>query len=158
MTTSLSRSLETRHRPALQAPGVVELMNRYISEGAVVVDPYSGGDYERTTHSNSPEEDSVPSSGWRMPSDEYLDMLFLDHGGLWADAVIFNPRHWGQAGRLAPKAALHRLLKPGGIAVTLGWSSVGFREVDWRYEMLAVRLVCWGRGSDLIVTVERKGK
>jgi len=151
--------VEVSRLNVLQLPSVVEILNRHIPEGSTVVDPYSGDDYERTTHSNSPEQPPFDvEAGYHMPPGQYMDMLRVDYGERWADAVVLNPWHWNQAAYRGSKEKLHRLLRPGGVAVVIGWSSSGFQDVDWRYEMVEVGLVCWGAGNDLIITVERKGK
>lgn len=153
--------LEETHRGlrVLQTPAVKEFLNEHIQEDWMVVDPFSGWDYERTTLSNSPDNNPEIESGSYIGAGVWMDNAIKDYGTGWADAVILNPWHWNQAAYRGSKEKLHKMLKPGGIAVTVGWSSTGFRDVDWRYEMVAGRVVCFGENThDLIITVERKGR
>jgi hypothetical protein len=144
----------------LQLPSVVELLNRYIPEGAMVIDPYSGDGYERTTFSNSPSSEpfQLPATH-HMGATAYMDQLRADYGLGWADAVILNPWGWHLVAYKPGKERLGKLLRVGGVAVTIGYSSCGFREVDWMgYRLEEVLVVCRGVNwvNDCIVVVERK--
>ncbi len=156
------------YEPTLRAdadlglPSVVELLDGWIIPPAIVIDPYSGDSYHGTTFSNSPAQEpfEIPAA-FHLGAGAYMEMLEKDFGLGWADAVILSPFGWQYAAYKPGKEKLGKLLRVGGIAVTVGYSSCGFREVDSQgYELLEVLVVNRGAShlNDCIVTVERKEK
>src|SRR3990172_1007669 len=115
------------------------------------------------------------------PTDYHLDVLtflrFMEQGKIRADVVIFDPPYsprqikdcyesvglrmeqW-DAGRAASwrqeRTIIRRILRPGGIALSFGWSSIGMGVLHG-FELLEVLLVCHGATHyDTICMAERK--
>ena len=147
------------------------LLDRYLLPGFLVVDPFAGNS-GRAEVSNDLNPKSKAAK--HMEAVDFLQHLLLT--GTY-DAVLFDPPYSPrqisemykriglkvgmeetQNGRLykAVKDELHRLLRPGGIAICCGWNSAGFGCVRG-YELLEILLVPHGGAhNDTIVTVERK--
>src|SRR4051812_14773862 len=94
--------LEEAHRGlrTLQIHSITEFLNNHIGDDCVVVDPFSGWDYERTSMSNSPEPQcpfELVEAGSHIGAGVWMDQALKDYGTGWADAVILNPWHWNQA-------------------------------------------------------------
>lgn len=144
-------------RGPLRMESVCRLLREYIAEGCLCVDPFSG-DSEFGTLTNYPgQEPFARPAQFHSGAMDYLAMLRRQYGKGWADAVILNPPPFDHALYNAAKRELGPLLKPGGIAVTIGWSSGGFGEALPGFEMLELLLVNHGASwNDTIVTVERK--
>ncbi len=145
---------------------ISDLLDRWLADQAVVVDPFSGNS-KRGTHRND-----LRDSG--QDAEAYCDGLAIQ-----ADAVLFDPPYSPrqiaevykscglavgmeetQNSRLYKrvKDALDRKLKPGGVAICCGWNSGGFGK-SRGYDFEEILLVAHGGAhNDTIVTVERKGK
>lgn len=153
---------------------ISDLLDRWLPthDGVVIVDPFAR-DSARATHTNDLSPQSTAQH--HLPAPEYLDLLLAQ--GVRADAVLldppYSPRQMSEAYKGAglragmnetQNARLYReckdrmdaLLKPGGLALTLGWNSSGF-GLKRGYEMLEILLVCGGAAhNDYICVVERK--
>lgn len=147
-------------------PPISELLDRWLKDCAVVVDPFAGDSLRGTIRNDLRDG---------MEAVAFLDSL----NGCRADAVLFDPPYSPrqiseaykrvglevgvretQNGRLYRdvKDRLDRILKPGGIAICCGWNSAGFGKVR-RYQLEEILLVAHGGAhNDTIVTVERKGE
>jgi hypothetical protein len=139
------------------------LLDRWLSDRAVIVDPFSGDSTRGTLRNDL--RDGMEATAWLASLD------------CRADAVLFDPPYSPrqiaesykriglavgmretQNARLYKDAkdGLDRLLKPGGIAICCGWNSAGFGKVRG-YELLEILLVAHGGAhNDTIVTVECK--
>lgn len=137
-----------------------------------VVDPFAG-DSRWGTHTNDLNPDS--SAQRHLYATDYAKELVAQ--GLVADAVLFDPPYSPrqisevykgiglkvgmretQNGRMyrEVKDELHKLLRPGGLAICFGWNSMGFGKTRG-YEMNEILLVPHGGPhNDTIVTVEIK--
>lgn len=144
-------------------PPISELLDRWLAGCAVVIDPFAGDSLRGTIRNDL-------RNG--LEATAFLDSL----NRVQADAVLFDPPYSPrqiseayksvglevgmketQNARLYKdvKDRLHRLLKPGGIAICCGWNSAGFGKVRG-YEFREILLVAHGGAhNDTIVTVEQ---
>lgn len=145
-----------------------------LSEGSLVIDPFG-----RSSQWASFSNDLNPrvQADFHMESREFLrHLLELGYAGR-ADAVLLDPPYSPrqiaecykgvgikasttdtQNSRLYTecKDLLTELLRPGGVALTWGWNSMGFGETRG-FTLLEVVLICHGGAhNDTIITVERK--
>lgn len=150
-------------------PPVSRLLDRWLQGAGVVVDPFARNSKRGTvTNDLNPQTEAL----YHLPAEEFLAGLDIR-----ADVALFDPPYSPrqisecyqsvgrkvttqdtQNGRLnrIVKDELHRLLKPGGIAICCGWNSMGL-GLARGYEMLEILLVTHGGPhNDTIVTVERK--
>lgn len=156
-------------RYTFEIPPIAALLDRVLCGHEQIVDPFAGRS-NRATHSND-----LAVSG--KTANEYLDGLLRELGEGWADAALLDPPYsprqiaecYGNIGRKCTTAdtqnsalyaqaidRMHRLLKPGGLAVRCGWNSVGFGKTRG-YSLEEILIVCHGGAhNDTIVTVERK--
>lgn len=147
-------------------PPISELLDRWLVDCVVVVDPFAGDSLRGTIRNDLRDG---------QEATVFLDSL----NGVRADAVLFDPPYSPrqiseaykrvgldvgmketQNGRLykSVKDRLDRLLKPGGVAICCGWNSAGFGKVRG-YELREILLVAHGGAhNDTIVTVEVKGR
>lgn len=138
----------------------------------VIVDPFAR-DSGRGTVTN--DLNPATKAQFHMLAEEFVANHLADGS---ADVVLFDPPYsprqiaevYQQVGRKCSKQdtqnarlykvvkdGLHRMLKPGGIAICCGWNSMGF-GIGRGYELLEVLIVPHGGAhNDTIVTVERKG-
>jgi hypothetical protein len=143
---------------------IKDLLNRYISDGATIVDPFCG-DSLLATHRND------LSTG--IDAEEFCMALYVTYGKEWADVILFDPpysprqisscyksiglsvgQQETQNGHLYKRVrnALLPLLRKGGIAVSFGWNSCGFGLTT-----VEIMLVSHGGAhNDTIVLVEQK--
>ena len=71
----------------------------------------------------------------------------------------YTSKYKGTAGRTEYRARckdeISRIVKPGGISISFGWSSVGIGKVG-NFEIIEIVLLCHGGGHpDTIITIER---
>lgn len=153
---------------------IKHLLNRWLAPGAVVVDPFARNSLRGTIRNDL---DPSTAAQHHLPADEFAAKLLED--GIAADAVLFDPpysprqlmecykaahRQVGQ--RETQNASINKLvrdrltdvLKPGGLAISCGWNSVGFGKKRG-FDLLEVMIVCHGGAhNDTIVVVERKAE
>ena len=166
---NFSREFAMPNSETFSLAPVSRLLDRWINPGEIVVDPFSRNS-KRATITNDLNPNT--SADFHMLAEEFVETVKVA-----ADAVLFDPpysprqiaevyqqigRHCGkedtQNARLYKrvKDGLDKILKPGGIAICCGWSSMGF-GLKRGYELLEVLLVPHGGAhNDTIVTVERK--
>jgi len=158
------------NRWTFQVQGIREILETYMKEGEVWIDPFAGR--------NSPasiRNDLDPESNAEYHMDA-LDFLKSLKTG-FADGVIYDPPYSvRQASECYQKVGLkhlsakvtrwdywrdvkievRRIIKVGGLAICCGWSSNGVGDKT-RFRMFRVRLIQHGGGhNDTIVTVERR--
>jgi len=153
-------------------PPIRDFVTRYTRRAKVILDPFAG-DCKIGTITNDMNRDK--------PSDYHLDaltfLMFMEQEKVRADVVIFDPPYsprqikdcyesvglkmeqW-DAGRMASwkkeRTIIRRLLRPGGIVLSFGWSSLGMGKVH-DFEFLEILLVCHGTCHyDTICVAERK--
>jgi hypothetical protein len=149
---------------------IEELMNRYVKEGEIWADPFSGWNSPATyTNDLNPE---APTTS-HIDAEDFTASLV--DGEL--DGFIFDPPYsprqisevYGNVGRKVGmeetqsgrlyrrvKTLAHPKIKPNGIVICCGWNSAGFGK-ERGFEMIEVLLVFHGGGhNDTIITVERK--
>jgi hypothetical protein len=151
-----------------QIAPISALLDRYLSDGMVVIDPFAGESLRGTLRN-----DLNPAFGVNNREAR----VWLAELQVVADVVLFDPPYsprqisevyksvglkvgmeGTQNARLykAVKDELDRVLKPKGIAICCGWNSAGFGTTRG-YELLEILLVPHGGAhNDTIVTVERK--
>ena len=148
---------------------IAELLSRYVGDGRDWIDPFAGM-YSPAEFTN----DLNPE----MPTDFHMDALeFLGMLRGWYEGVLFDPpytprqvkecynhvgRHMEQDDALLGykrgqyKALMVPLIRPGGVAISCGWNSVGMGK-GLGFEIIEILLVCHGSDhNDTICTVERK--
>ena len=150
---------------------IAELLQRYITKGMVVVDPFAKDSFWGTITNDL---DTESSATHHMSAIDFLDMLIKDE--VKADVVLLDPPYSPrqisecyksiglkvtqtdtQNARLYKecKDRLMSLLKPSGIAICFGWNSTGFGKKRG-FELLEILLVCHGGShNDTICTVEQ---
>jgi hypothetical protein len=149
---------------------VSRLLDRWLADVDCIVDPFARNS-KRATLRNDLNQNT--DADYHMTAGEFLIHL-KDHS---AGVVLFDPpysprqitecyQHIGrkvtredtQNGHLYKtiKDELHRILRPGGVAISCGWNSMGF-GLKRGYEMQELLLVPHGGAhNDTIITVERK--
>ena len=154
---------------------VSELLRRYIPSvhSLVVVDPFARNARWGTITNDL---NHSTTAMYHLPAEEFVQNTVADGG---ADVVLFDPPYsprqiaecYQQIGRECStqetqngrlykivKDGLDRMLRPGGVAISCGWNSLGF-GLNRGYEMIEILLVTHGGAhNDTIVTVERKVK
>jgi hypothetical protein len=153
------------NRWTFQIPCVASFVYRHLPRQGVIVDPFCGKS-SVATHGNDLSLSGVDSREW-------LDGLIVS--GLVADAVVFDPPYsprqiaecYKEAGRTVTgkdtqnavlyseiRSRLDRMLKPGGVALSFGWSSSGFGK---RYQTNEILLVQHGGAhNDTICVAQTK--
>jgi hypothetical protein len=150
-----------------QIPAISDLLAKWLKGRAVILDPFCGASMW-ASHSNDLALGGVDAGlaceQWRAD-------------GVVADAVLFDPPYsprqitevYKSVGldigtTETQNAALYRrvrdsldiLLKPGGVALSFGWNSVGFGS-HRGYSKLEIMLVCHGGAhNDTVCVVEQK--
>lgn len=170
MSGIFSRAWCMPNHETFKVAPIRELLNRWVPCGkAVVVDPFAR-DSKIGTITN--DLDDRCSSLYHMDALAFCEEL--NRQGVVADAVLMDPpysprqmaevyrsvgltgRNISQTAKLYSevRAGLDRLLRPGGLAISFGWNSVGF---GLGYERLETLLVCHGGAhNDTICVVEQK--
>lgn len=149
-----------------------ELLVRRLNGLPVIIDPFARDSKFGTVTNDLNPESTATNKGDAI---EFINGLISI--GIEADAVLldppYSPRQISEAYKIAgrkcgmtetqnsvlyknAKDGLDKLLKPGGIAITCGWNSMGF-GLRRKYEMVEILLVTHGAAhNDTIVTVEIK--
>lgn len=153
---------------------IAELLDRYLTDGMVIVDPFSRNSGRGTVRNDI---DPATSAQYHMEALDFCQLMSAERGSHWADAVLFDPpyspeqvsRTYKNIGRTVTardtqngrlyavvRDALVGLLAPGGLAFSFGWNSSGFcRKRGFFIE--EILLVCHGGAhNDTICVVERK--
>jgi len=149
---------------------IYELLRRHMVGCAVIVDPFA-----RNSRITTVRNDLNPNTSAEHHEDAIVFLGGQPTG--CADAVLFDPPYsprqiaeaYQSIGRSVgmsdtqnaalyaqARAELHRILRPGGVAITCGWNSTGMGKM-LGYERIETLLVCHsGAHNDTIVVVERK--
>lgn len=155
-------------------PPVAALLDKYIRSGDSVVDPFARNG-KRGTLRNDLNPDT--SAEYHMDAATFCTMLA--DGGEVCDVALFDPPYsprqisevYAQIGRAATredtqnaslyrrvKDPLGRIVRPGGLALSFGWSSSGF-GARRGFAMIEVLMCCHGGAhNDTICVVERKDR
>jgi Predicted DNA modification methylase len=159
----ISRAWAMPSPATFSIPPISGLLDRWLSDCVVVIDPFSGNSLRGTLRNDL--RHGAEATEWLRTLDVQADAVLFD--------PPYSPRQISEAyksiglevgmretqnGRLykAVKDELHRLLKPDGIAICCGWNSAGFGKVRG-YEFEEILLVAHGGAhNDTIVTVERR--
>lgn len=152
-------------------PAVRELLTRWLAGCEIIVDPFArNSKYGTITN----DLDPGTSAQFHLKAEEFCQLMV--EKAVMANAVLFDPPYSPRQISEAYKGVglavtmqdtqnavlyrnvrmlLNKLLRPGGIAVSFGWSSAGF-GIDG-YTLMEVLLCCHGAGrNDTIVVVEHK--
>lgn len=158
------KSLLERYIPAIRQKSIFPLF---------IVDPFARDSrWATVTNDLNPAFDT----DYHLDAVEFLDMI---SAGMHkkCDVVLFDPPYsprqisecYQQVGRAVTtkdtqnarlykdvKSKLDSILRPGGIAISFGWNSMGF-GLTRGYEVEEIVLITHGAAhNDTIVTVERK--
>jgi hypothetical protein len=153
-------------------PPVAELLDRWLSGAAVVVDPFA-----RNGRRGTLRNDLNPDTSAEYHMDAAAFCVEMEAQGWEADAVLFDPpysprqisevyaaigkaatREDTQNARLykAVRDPLGRMVRVGGVALSFGWNSAGFGQARG-FEMVEILLCAHGGAhNDTICVVERK--
>lgn len=152
-------------------PAVRELLTRWLAGAKVIVDPFArNSKYGSLTNDLDPDT----SAQYHLKAEEFCQAMV--ERAVVADAVLFDPPYSPRQISDAYKGVglavtmqdtqnavlyrnvrmlLNKLLRPGGVAVSFGWSSAGF-GIDG-FILREVLLCCHGAArNDTIVVVEEK--
>ena len=162
------------HHNTFSIKPIGDLVQRYLAASEVSVDPFAR-DVRWATYTN--DLNPHTAADYHLEAVEFMTYL-ADHG-TQADLVIVDPPYSPRqikecydsigikmqqgdamlgAVRKIRKAAIDRLLIPGGRVITCGWNTVGM-GTTLGYQLEEILLVCHGSDhNDTIVVVERKAK
>lgn len=148
------------------------LLDRYLLGASVVVDPFARNGRRGTLRNDLNPETRAE---FHMDAVAFCDLML--ERGVVADAVLFDPPYsprqisevYAQIGRAATtedtqnaalysrvKDRLARLLRPGGVALSFGWNSIGFGRTR-ECATVEILLCCHGGAhNDTICVVERR--
>ena len=149
---------------------IKELIERYIHEGAVIIDPWANNSKIGTIRNDlNPEMDTHyhldALEFLKLQTDNSADVVLYDppysisqatemyksYGKDKLELHVSNTGYWANC-----KNEVARILKPNGICIICGWSSNGI-GINRGFEMIEILLVPHGGSkNDTIVTVERK--
>ena len=149
---------------------IKELIERYIYEGAVIIDPWANNSKIGTIRNDlNPEMDTHyhldALEFLKLQTDNSADVVLYDppysisqatemyksYGKDKLELHVSNMGYWANC-----KNEVARILKPNGICIICGWSSNGI-AINRGFEMIEILLVPHGGSkNDTIVTVERK--
>lgn len=149
---------------------IKQLLQRYCNQNQIIIEPFANNSKWGTIRNDlNPEYDT----DFHMDALEFLKQFENEY----ADVVLYDPpfsihqaqecyksygkeklkttpssmKYWGDC-----KNEVARILKPNGIAICCGWSSMGI-GINRGFEMQEVLLVPHGGSkNDTIVTVEKK--
>lgn len=145
---------------------VENLLIRYLPLGTVSVDPFAGQSTWATHRNDLSPESSAEShicalDYCRKLADESADVVLFDppysNRQLAESYRSVGLAYDGRNARFfsAVKDELTRALKPGGVAISFGWNSVGF-GAGRGFERIETLLICHGSAhNDTIVCVDR---
>jgi len=144
------------------------VVDKYAANASVIVDPFARN-CRIGTHTNDLNPNT--SAQYHMHADDFLRMLADD--GVRADLVIFDPPYsprqvsecYADAGLRAGmqdtqtarlkkrcRAAIGRLIRPGGHVISFGWNTTGMGTGYARKEIIA--LCHGGDHNDTLITVD----
>lgn len=147
-----------------------ELIERHIADKAMVIDPFSNNN--RLAHITN-DIDPACDADYHLDALDFLKLFDPES----VDCVLYDPPYsprqvsecYTRLGRTVnmettqasywskQKAAISRIVKPGGLVITCGWNSGGIGQ-KYGFEIEEILLVPHGGWhNDTIVTVERKG-
>lgn len=148
-----------------------DLVRRYLADSACSIDPFARN---KTWATLTNDLNPNTSAEYHLECLEFLALLHAE--GIRSDLVIMDPPYsprqikecYDSIGRVMTekdalssvhtqrRAAVDRVLEPGGIVITCGWNTVGMGK-GAGYEIVEILLVCHGSGHyDTITLVERK--
>ena len=150
-----------------QIKPIAELLARYVGDGKGWIDPFAG--------MTSPAEitnDLNPKAKaqYHLDALDFINQLEGEYNGLLFDPPYslhqmkecYDSIGRKMTGREASefygdfRKAVKSKIKPGGIAISFGWNSIGMGKTHG-FEIIEILLVCHGRAhNDTIVTVDRK--
>ncbi len=154
-------------------PCIAGFVQKYLLKSKMSIDPFARNK-RWATYTNDLNPDTAATV--HMDAREFISDLC--NRGVVADLVFCDPpysqvqvsRAYANIGKLykpfgddnnavlyrETRDGLHRLLQPGGIALSFGWNSSGFGEKRG-YEILEILLVCHGGAhNDTICVAERR--
>jgi hypothetical protein len=152
------------NKHTFEIPPVAAFLDRWLNGAEVIVAPFSGRS-TRGTIRNDLADSGIDALVWLDGLDVVADAVLLD--------PPYSPRQMSEAYKNAgmpvgmtgtqnarlyseAKFRLARLLKPGGVALTFGWNSVGFGTC-LGFEIEEILLVCHGGAhNDTICVAERQ--
>ena len=149
---------------------IKELVEKYIRDATVIIDPFANNcSYGTITNDLNPEFNTTyhmdALSFLKKIDSNYADLVLYDppysitqasqcyksYGKEKLERNVANMGYWGDC-----KTEVARILKPNGIAIVCGWSSMGIGK-GRNFKFKEILLVPHGGSkNDTIVTVEYK--
>jgi len=151
---------------------IKNLIKKYINKYSpkIIIDPFANNcKYGTITNDLNPEFDTNYNldalAFLNLFSSDYADMILYDppysitqasqmyknYGKEKLDINVSNMKYWSEC-----KNRMGKIIKPGGIIISCGWSSNGL-GITRGFEILEILLVCHGASRyDTIVVTEKK--
>lgn len=166
----MSRRCAQPSADTFEMPPVAALLDEWLRGCEVIIDPFARNGRRGTLRNDLNPKTRAEH---HMDAVEFADMLVTR--GVKADAILFDPPYslrqvvecYAGVGRHVTRAdsqdasfsrvrdRLSRALRPGGVALSFGWNSVGFGR-SRGFELLEILLVSHGGAhNDTICVVER---
>ena len=165
----ISREFAMANGNTFSIKPIRELIDRYIAQGNVVIDPFANSNKLATiTNDLDPQYDTT----YHMDALDFLKML-PDKS---ADVVLWDPpysprqvsecyKKFGMTVNMEStqnsywsnqRKEIARIIKPGGYVLSFGWNSTGIGN-KYGFEHVEILLVAHGcQHNDTICVVERK--
>jgi hypothetical protein len=166
-----SRSFAMPSHKTFSIKPIKELLSRYVGDGKGWDDPYAGWlSPAEITNDMNPDRNAK----YCLDAVDFAKELIKISNEL--NGVLFDPpysyrqvsEHYKQAGRKATALdtssnfynrvidPMAKLIRPGGLAISFGWNTTGFRKKNG-FEPIEILIVCHGgHHNDTLVTVDRK--
>ncbi len=165
----INRTWAMPHSLTFTIKPIKELIERYIYDGAVIIDPWANNAKIGTIRNDlNPEMDTQyhldALAFLKLQPDNSADVVLYDppysisqatemYKSFGKDKLEIHVSNMGYC-----KSEVARILKPNGISIICGWSSNGI-GLNRGFEMMEILLVPHGGSkNDTIVTVERKSQ
>ena len=149
---------------------IAELVSRYVGDGEGWLDPFAGmyspAEVKNDLNPEAPVNyhmdallflesiGDVTHKGILLDPPYSISQVKECYGGIGFEQLQIKPtsmKYWASV-----KNNMARIIKPDGIAICCGWSSMGL-GINRGFEMVEILLVPHGGSkNDTIVTVERK--
>jgi len=177
VTVNISRIWEMPNSRTFKIRCIKALISRYLPISGTIIDPFANECSIKQIMSQnlkyiSNDLDTEFETDYHLEAQEFMGLLEDDS----ADVVLYDPPYSGRQvsecykklGKTVTmsdtnsgyfvkfKEQIKRITKPGGIAISFGWSSNGVGK-KYGFEIIEILLVAHGGNhNDTICVVERK--